>query len=92
MNTYRYHVIYFVGSQVFSGFFDMPDTIAEAEKQFAKDHPAAEYLKYRQFIAGVGFPPAFATTPTFYGSLLTVFRRVLPLARFLNEPLLRGIR
>ena len=54
---------------------------------FPKDHAAAEYLKYRQFLAGRELPPAFACNPTFYSTLVTVFRQVAPLARFLNEPL-----
>ncbi len=56
---------------------------------FPKDHEAAEYLKFRQFLAGREFPPAFATSPKFYATLLTVFRQVAPLTRVLNEPLLK---
>jgi uncharacterized protein (TIGR02453 family) len=55
---------------------------------FAKDHPAAEFLKYRQFMAGREFPAAFATSPRFYAGVLAVFRQVAPLTQFLNEPLL----
>ena len=55
---------------------------------FTKDHEAAEYLKFRQFLAGCKFPPDFATSGQFYGKLLWVFRQVAPLLRFLNEPLL----
>jgi hypothetical protein len=47
-------------------------------------------LKYRNFIAGCEFPPALATSPGFYWTLLRVFRQVAPLARFLNEPLTRA--
>ena len=54
---------------------------------FPKDHAASEYLKYRQFLAGRELPPAFACSPRFYSTLITVFRQVAPLARFLNEPL-----
>src|SRR5438093_3540419 len=56
---------------------------------FAKDHEAAEYLKFRSFLAGAEFPGAFAASPKFYGTLLTVFRRVTPLTPFLNAPLLK---
>ena len=55
---------------------------------FPKDHEAAEFLKYRQFLAGRELPASAATSPTFYGTLLAVFRQVVPLTRFLNEPLL----
>ena len=54
---------------------------------FPRDHQAAEYLKYRQFLAGREFPAAFATSPRFYQGVLNVFRQVAPLAKFLNEPL-----
>jgi uncharacterized protein (TIGR02453 family) len=54
---------------------------------FPKDHEAAEYLKFRQFLAGLELPPNIASSPTFYATILTVFRQVAPLARFLNEPL-----
>jgi uncharacterized protein (TIGR02453 family) len=54
---------------------------------FPKDHPAAEYLRHRQFLAGKEFPPEFACDPKFYAGVLGVFRQVAPLIRFLNEPL-----
>jgi uncharacterized protein (TIGR02453 family) len=54
---------------------------------FPKDHRAAAYLKYRQFLAGRELPAAFACSPRFYSTLVAVFRQVAPLARFLNEPL-----
>ena len=50
----------------------------------------ADYLRYRQFIAGRDFPAAFAASPRFYAGILGVFRQVAPLVRFLNEPLLKG--
>lgn len=56
---------------------------------FPKDHPAAEYLKFRQFLAGRAVPPDSATQPAFYRTLLNTFRQVAPLIRFLNDPLVR---
>jgi uncharacterized protein (TIGR02453 family) len=66
------------------------ERLQRVPRPFPKDHAAAEYLKFRQFLAGAGFPPVLATSPKFYGTLLTVFRQVVPLIRFLNEPLLKG--
>jgi len=63
------------------------EKLARVPRGYPKDHDAAEYLRYRQFIAGREFPPAFATRPSFYRTLLRVFAEVAPLARFLNEPL-----
>jgi uncharacterized protein (DUF2461 family) len=57
---------------------------------FPRDHEAAEFLRYRQFLAGREFPPVFATNPRFYDALLKVFRHVAPFIRFLNEPLMKG--
>src|SRR5437867_12590971 len=63
------------------------ERLQRVPRGFPKDHEAAEFLKFRQFLAGCEFPAAFATSPAFYRTLLSVFRRVAPLARFLNEPL-----
>ena len=63
------------------------DKLQRVPRGFPSDHAAAEYLKFRHFIAGAEFPAAFAASPKFYGTLLSVFRRVMPLARFLNAPL-----
>ncbi len=56
---------------------------------FPKDHPAAEFLKHRQFMAGHEFPASFAYSPGFYSGLVNVFRHIAPLIGFLNEPLLK---
>jgi uncharacterized protein (TIGR02453 family) len=65
-------------------------TLKRVPRGFAKDHPAAEYLKLTQVIAGAEFPPTLATSPAFYKTVLGVFREVVPLTRFLNAPLLKG--
>ena len=66
------------------------EKLTRVPRGFPKDHEAAEYLKHRHFIAGAEFPAALAASPKFYDTLLAVFRRVLPLSRFLNAPLLKG--
>jgi uncharacterized protein (TIGR02453 family) len=60
---------------------------------FPKDHPAAEFLKFRQFLAGCEKPAAFATSPGFYRSIVASFRVLAPLIAFLNAPLIacRGL-
>ena len=63
------------------------ERLQRVPRGFAKDHPAAEYLKYRQFLAGREFPSSVATSPRFYPSLLRVFESIAPLVHFLNEPL-----
>jgi uncharacterized protein (TIGR02453 family) len=64
------------------------ERLQRVPRGFPKDHEAADYLRFRQFLAGHEFPPAFATSPKFYPTVLHVFRQVAPLIRFLNEPLL----
>ena len=66
------------------------ERLQRVPRGFPKDHPAAEFLKYRQFLAGVELPARFASDSRFYGRLIEVFRQVVPLARFLNEPLTKG--
>lgn len=66
------------------------EQLQRVPRGFAKDHEAAEYLKYRQFLAGREFPEALATSPRFYATLLSVFRSIVPLVNFLNEPLVKG--
>jgi uncharacterized protein (TIGR02453 family) len=63
------------------------ERLTRVPRGFPADHPAAEYLKYRQFLAGREFPPEFATSTTFYPTLLAMFTAIVPLIRFLNEPL-----
>jgi uncharacterized protein (TIGR02453 family) len=66
------------------------EPLTRVPRGFSKDDPAAEYLKFRRFIAGTELPPAIAISPGFYKTLLNVFRQVVPLTRFLNAPLLKG--
>ena len=64
------------------------ERLQRVPRGYPKDHAAAEYLKFRQFLAGRELPASFATSPRFYDTLLTVFRQVVPLTRFLNAPLI----
>jgi uncharacterized protein (TIGR02453 family) len=64
------------------------DRLTRLPRGFAADHPAADYLKYRRFVAGREFPAAFAHSREFYPTLLATFRALMPLVRFLNQPLM----
>jgi uncharacterized protein (TIGR02453 family) len=68
------------------------ERLQRVPRGFPKDHRAAEYLKYRQFLAGKEFPAQFAYSPRFYAGILGVFRQIAPLVAFLNEPLLKNDR
>lgn len=66
------------------------DRLQRVPRGFPQDHEGAEFLKYRQFLAGCELPSTAACSPQFYATLVTVFRHVAPLARFLNEPLAKS--
>ena len=61
--------------------------LARAPKGFPQDHPAADLLRYKQFLADVSKPAALAESPELLPTLATLFRAMMPLVRFLNEPL-----
>jgi len=63
------------------------EKLTRVPRGFPNDHEAAEYLKFRHFIAGAEFPAALAASAKFYPTLLSTFRAVIPLSRFLNTPL-----
>ena len=66
------------------------ERLSRVPRGYLKDHPAAEYLRYRQFLAGCEYEAEFATSARFYPTLLNVFEAIVPLIRFLNEPLIKG--
>ena len=63
------------------------DQLTRVPRGYAKDHPAAEYLRYRQFMVGREFPATFATSREFYPALLRTYRAAMPLIRFINQAL-----
>jgi uncharacterized protein (TIGR02453 family) len=63
------------------------DKLTRVPRGFPKDHEAADYLKYKHFVAGAQLPAAIAISPKFYGTVVKIFRQVLPLSRFLNQAL-----
>jgi uncharacterized protein (TIGR02453 family) len=63
------------------------EQLTRVPRGYLKEHPAADYLRYRQFLAGREFKAEFATSHRFYPELLKVFRAIVPLVRFLNTPL-----
>lgn len=64
------------------------EQLSRVPRGYAKDHPAADYLRHKQFLAGCEFPADFSLSPRFYAELLNVFRAVSPLIAFLNQALL----
>jgi len=62
-------------------------SLQRVPRGFPPDHPAAEYLKLKQFLFGRDYPAAFATSPKFYREVVTLFERMAPVVHYLNEPL-----
>jgi uncharacterized protein (TIGR02453 family) len=61
------------------------EALTRLPRPFRADHPAAEYLRMKQFLAFREFPPALASSPRFYPTVLAVFASIAPLVRFLND-------
>jgi len=64
------------------------DRLTRVPRGYAKNDSAADYLKYKYFLAGREFPPDFARSAKFYSTLVETYKAIMPLVRFLNEPLL----
>lgn len=60
------------------------DTLTRVPRGYLTDHPAAAYLRHKQFLGGREYPAEFALSPRFYGELVRVFRGLAPLVGFLN--------
>ena len=68
------------------------DKLTRVPRGFAKDHPAAAYLRHRQFMGFREEAAAFATRKDFYQQLRNTFETITPLVRFLNEPLVASLK
>jgi uncharacterized protein (TIGR02453 family) len=64
------------------------DQLTRVPRGYAADHPAADYLKFKNFFGGAEFPASLAYSKQFYPTLVATFKALMPLVRFLNEPLL----
>jgi uncharacterized protein (TIGR02453 family) len=63
------------------------DLLTRVPRGFDPDHPAAAFLKHKDWLASRTYPGALATSADFYPTLLELFRAAAPLIRFLNEPI-----
>ena len=66
--------------------------LISAPKGYPANHPAIEYLRFKQFLAVREFEPDLAVSDRFYPELMRTFRAVAPLMQFLNAPLVAGGR
>ena len=63
------------------------ERLTRVPRGYVREHPAAHYLQFKQFLAGKEYTADLATSRRFYPELMAVFRAVAPLVRFLNTPL-----
>lgn len=68
------------------------EQLTRVPRGFPAGHPAAKYLKYRQYLAAQVHPPAVAVSPGFGKALVETFEALRPLITFLNEPILENRR
>jgi len=83
-----------VGNRQFRKLFGTMggEQLARVPRGFPPGHPAADYLRHKQFLAGRHLEPDIAVTAGFYKLLVETFKGMLPFIRFLNEPILRSRR
>ena len=60
------------------------DRLTRVPLGYAKDHPAAHYLQFKQFLGSCEYDASLATSRRFYPELLEVLKAVAPLVQFLN--------
>ena len=68
------------------------DRLVRVPRGFDPEHPAADYLRLKQFLASRTLPSPSASSPSFFRVLTETFETLSPFVRFLNEPLLQSRR
>lgn len=64
------------------------DALSRSPKGFDPAHPAAEFIRMKDWILDVAMDAALATTPQLYPAVVERFRAMAPLVEYLNRPLL----
>jgi uncharacterized protein (TIGR02453 family) len=68
------------------------EQLARVPKGFPADHPAADLVRYRQWLFDITLDAALAGTPRVYDEVMKRFRAMTPFVEFLNAPLASGRR
>jgi len=66
------------------------EQLTRVPKGFPAEHPAADLLRYKQFLFYVLLDPAIATTPKLEREVVKRFRALTPFLEFLNAPLAKA--
>ena len=78
-----------IGSKILRELFGEMhgDALSRVPRGFAADHPAADLLRYKQYVFYVEMPPDLVTSPDLFGEVRKRFQALTPLVNFLNAPL-----
>jgi uncharacterized protein (DUF2461 family) len=68
------------------------EQLSRVPKGFLSDHPAADLLRYKQWLFYVMLDPAIATTPKLLVEIRKRFEALMPFLDLLNEPLVRAAK
>ncbi len=68
------------------------EQLSRVPKGFCADHPAADLLRYKQFLFYIELPAEIATTPEVHREIVKRFRAMAPFLEFLNGALPRERR
>ncbi|HZT28592.1 MAG TPA: DUF2461 domain-containing protein [Bryobacteraceae bacterium] len=68
------------------------EQLTRVPKGFLPDHPAADLLRFRQYLLYTVLDPAIVTTPQLYREVMKRFRAMAPFLEFLNAPLVAARR
>jgi uncharacterized protein (TIGR02453 family) len=63
------------------------EQLSRVPKGFEAAHPAADLLRFKQFLLYVELPPELAAGPELSGEIVKRFRAMRPFMEFLNAPL-----
>lgn len=64
------------------------DALTRSPKGFDPEHPAAEFIKMKDWLFDEKLDAGLATTPKLQGEIVARFRAMAPLIQYLNRPLL----
>lgn len=64
------------------------DALSRSPKGFDPEHPAADFIKMKDWVLDVTLDANLATTPQLHGAIVDRFRAMAPLLEYLNRPLL----
>jgi uncharacterized protein (TIGR02453 family) len=63
------------------------DALTRSPKGFDPEHPAAEFIKMKDWVMEVALEASLATTPQLHSAIVERFRAMAPVLRYLNRPL-----